>query len=351
MKIRSMALAVAHRAAWATTLAAALALGSGAAQAQAAAEFYKGKTVKFIVGVGVGGGFDAYARMLAPHIGKALDATVVVENLPGAGGLLALNQMAMATPDGLRFKILNGTPSLLAQILDQPNVKYDLTTMPHLAGVAAEPWGAMVKPGGPFKSLQDLVKPGQKVRWGGTGPTGGPSDGASLTCQALKMDCRVVLGYRGSAEIALAVQRGEIDALYVTDASLANYQRSGQGLVIGIADRKRSQVMPTVPTMYEALTLTKEQEWWLDFRAELNAYGRVLLTMPGIPADRLAHLRTTIGKVLTDPAVIAEGAKTQRFIQYRDADTMQKLAQKLVKGLSADRKAEVQQVVLKKFIN
>jgi tripartite-type tricarboxylate transporter receptor subunit TctC len=330
---------------------AAVVLAGGQVAAQSAAEFYKGKTVKFIVGVGVGGGFDAYARMLAPHIGRALEATVVVENMPGAGGLIALNQMAAATPDGLRFKILNGTPSLLAQILEQANVKYDLTTMPHLAGVAAEPWGIIAGAQSGITSAQDLVKPGRKIRWGGTGPTGGPSDGASLTCQALSVDCRVVLGYRGSAEIALAMQRGELDALYVTDASLAQYQKAQQGTVVAMASRKRSAVLPQVPTLYEALKLTKEQEWWLDFRAELNGYGRVLLTMPGIPADRLAHLRAAIAKVLTDPAVIAEGAKTQRFIQYRDAATMQAIATGLVKQLSGERKAQVREAVLKKFIN
>lgn len=330
---------------------AAVVLAGAPVAAQPAAEFYKGKTVRFIVGVGVGGGFDAYARMLAPHIGKALDATVVVENMPGAGGLIALNQMAAATPDGLRFKILNGTPSLLAQILEQDNIKYDLTTMPHLAGVAAEPWGVLVGQQTGIKTAQDLVKPGRKIRWGGTGPTGGPSDGASLTCQALGLDCRVVLGYRGSAEIALAVQRGELDALYVTDASLAQYQKAQQGEVIAMASRKRSAVLPQVPTLYETLKLTKEQEWWLDFRAELNGYGRVLLTMPGIPADRLAYLRTSIRKVLTDAAVVAEGAKTQRFIEYRDGETMQAVATKLVKQLSGERKAQVREAVLKKFIN
>ena len=330
---------------------AALALAGQPAAAQDAAEFYKGKTVKVIVGVGVGGGFDAYARMIAPHLGRVLEATVVVENLPGAGGILALNQMMIAPPDGLRFKIVNGTPSLLAQLLEQENIKYDLTKMPHLALIAAEPWGVLVSPTSPIKTPQDLVKPGLKIRWGGTGPTGGPSDGASITCQALKLDCRVVLGYRGSAEIALAVQRGELDALYVTDASLATYQKGQQGHVVGIAARKRSELLPHVPTFYETLKLDTEQEWWLDFRAELNEYGRVLLTMPGIPADRLAHLRASIAKVLNDPAVIAEGAKTQRVIAYRDGDTMQKLAHKLINSLTPERKAEVREVVLKKFTN
>lgn len=331
--------------------AAALAFTPVAAAAQDAADFYKGKTVRFIVGVAVGGGFDAYARMLAPHLSKVLEATVVVENLPGAGGLLAMNQMMTAAPDGLRIKIVNGTPQLLAQILEQDNIKYDLTKMPHLGVVAAEPWGVLVAPNSPIKTPADLAKPGQKIRFGGTGPTGGPSDGASITCEALKLDCRVVLGYRGSAEIALAMQRGEIDGLYVTDTSAATYDKSGQGRVVGMASRKRSELLPNVPTFYEALKLTPEQEWWLDFRADLNSYGRVLVTMPGIPADRLATLRKAVQKVLTDPAVLAEGEKTQRPIEYRDGPSMEALATKLVTQLTPEKKAQVRDVVLKKYIN
>lgn len=323
---------------------------AGPARAQEAAEFYKGKTVRFIVGVAVGGGFDAYARMLAPHLSKELGASVVVENLPGAGGILALNQMMIAQPDGLRFKIVNGTPSLLAQLLEQENIKYDLTKMPHLGLVAAEPWGLMVAPNSPIRAPADLVKPGLKMRWGGTGPTGGPSDGASITCEALKLDCRIVMGYRGSAEIALAVQRGELDGLYITDSSLSQYLKSGQGHVVAMAARQRSKLLPEVPTLYEALKLDVEQAWWLDFRSDLNTYGRVLVTMPGIPADRLAYLRQVIGKVLADPAVIAEGEKTQRAIDYRSGPDMETLAGKLLGQLSAERKAAVRNVVLKKYI-
>ncbi len=332
-------------------MAAAAVLGAAPTVAEDAAQFYKGKTVRFIVGVGVGGGFDAYARMLAPYIGRAMDATVVVENLPGAGGILALNQMMIAPPDGLRFKIVNGTPSLLAQILEQDNIKYDLTKMPHLGLVAAEPWAVLVSPSSPIKSPADLVKPGQKIRWGGTGPTGGPSDGASITCEALKIDCRVVLGYRGSAEIALAMQRGEMDGLYVTDASAATYDRGQQARVIAMAARKRSALLPEVPTLYESLKLTSEQEWWLDFRSDLNTYGRVLVTMPGIPADRLAYLRQILAKVLTDPELIAEGARTQRVIEYQSGEAMQTLATKLLGQLTPEKKAQVRDVVLKKYIN
>ena len=94
----------------------ALATASSASAQDSAASFYKGKNVRFVVGLGVGGGFDAYARMIAPYLSRELDATVIVENLPGAGGLLALNQMFTGQPDGLRLLIVNGTPAALGQL-------------------------------------------------------------------------------------------------------------------------------------------------------------------------------------------------------------------------------------------
>src|SRR5690606_40452254 len=75
------------------------------ASAQAADPYYKGKTIRFVVGFGAGGGYDTYSRMLAPHIAKETGATVIVENQPGAGGMVALNKLAVAPPDGLQVKI------------------------------------------------------------------------------------------------------------------------------------------------------------------------------------------------------------------------------------------------------
>jgi tripartite-type tricarboxylate transporter receptor subunit TctC len=79
--------------------------------------FYRGKTVRLVVGYGPGGGYDLYARLIAPAIGRALSATVVVVNQPGAGGLTALDRVYRAEPDGLTIMIVNGTPSALAQLV------------------------------------------------------------------------------------------------------------------------------------------------------------------------------------------------------------------------------------------
>src|ERR1019366_7839220 len=100
-------------------LAAALALAAGVpvARAQDAERaYFSGKTVRLVVGYGPGGGYDAYARMIAPHFSKVLGASVVVENQPGAGGLVALNRIYAAAPDGLTMMIVNGTGSALLQL-------------------------------------------------------------------------------------------------------------------------------------------------------------------------------------------------------------------------------------------
>ena len=96
-------------------------------QAQEAEKaFYAGKTVRMIVGSGTGGGYDIFSRMIAPYLSKILGTTVIVENQPGAGGLVALNRLYVAPPDGLQISLSNGTSAAFAQLTDQQGVRYDL---------------------------------------------------------------------------------------------------------------------------------------------------------------------------------------------------------------------------------
>ena len=334
----------------AAAAAAALACGQVQAQAQAqaqdAAAFYKGKTVRFVVGVGVGGGFDAYARMIAPYLGRNLDATVVVENQLGAGGLVALNRISTAQPDGLQLMIVNGTPAALGQLLDQQNVRYDLTKLEHLGVIAAYPWIWLVRKDSQVASVADAQKPDARLRWGGVGPTDGPADGANITCHALKLNCQIVLGYKGSADIALAMERGEMDALYVSDSSAAQYVKSGAARAVAAMGDKRSKLLPDTPTVFEQAKLDDEQRWWLEFRMSINDLGRILVTTPGVPADRLAFLREAVKKTLTDPALIAEGEKTERFVDFQEPAVARNLAVKALGGATPEMREKVRKVVL-----
>ena len=93
------------------------------ASAQTPDTFYKGKTIRLVVGFSAGGGFDLYARMIAPYLARELGANVVVENQPGAGGMAALNRIAIAEPDGLRLMIVQGVGAALAPISNAPGMR------------------------------------------------------------------------------------------------------------------------------------------------------------------------------------------------------------------------------------
>jgi tripartite-type tricarboxylate transporter receptor subunit TctC len=176
---------------------------------------------------------------------------------------------------------------------------------------------------------------------------GGISDGAAVTCEALKMACNIVRGYTGSAQGALALARGEADAMYVSDTSARNYVDTGGAKPVITVSDTRSRFFPDVPTVFEGLKLTDEQKWWFEFRAALDDLQRILAMPPNVPAPQLALMRDTLQKILTDPAVIAEGEKTQRYIAFKDAATVEKMIGTVLGSITPEQKAKAREVILR----
>lgn len=318
---------------------------AGAAAQDGEAAFFKGKTVRILVGVAPGGGYDAYARMLAPYLAKVLDASVVVENMPGAGGLTALGRLATSPPDGLTLKIVNGTGAALAQLVGQPGVRYDLAELGHLGIISGSPGVWLVKPNSPYKTVKDVLAANAKINFGAGGPMDVLSDGAAFTCEALKLNCQIVLGYKGSADAALAMTRGEMDAIYVSDTSANNYVKAGQALPLVSIARNRSRFFPDLPTVYEAASLSEQAKWLLDYRATLEDIGRILVVPQGMAAARLAFIQDAVRKVLTDKAAIEEGEKTQRYIEYVDPVKTKAAVVALVKSVSPEQRELVKKIL------
>jgi tripartite-type tricarboxylate transporter receptor subunit TctC len=311
------------------------------------AAFYKGKTVRIIVGYGPGGGYDTYARMIAPYIAKALGTTVVVENQPGAGGITALDNLVVAPPDGLQMMIVNGTGAVQGQLISLPGVRYDLGKVGHLGTVSASPWVWLVAPNSPIKTPQDAIDAHKQMMWSASGPIDGLSDGAAFTCEALALNCRVVMGYPGSNEAALAVSKGEMDAIYVSDTSANDYVRAGQERAVATMGRKKSRFFPDTPTIFEALKLTPDQEWLFDFRATVEALGRILVVPPNLPPARLAYLQAAVKKALSDPQLIAEGERTERYVDYLDAEQTRAATLKVVDSITPEQRQRVKAVLTK----
>ncbi len=222
--------------------------------------FYAGKTVRMVVGSGTGGGYDVFSRMIAPYLAKALGATVIVENQPGAGGLVALNRLYVAPPDGLQISLSNGTSAAFAQLTDQSGVRYDLTKYSYLATVGAPPGLWLVGPDSPIREVQQAVDAKMKWRWASSGGMSGLGIGAAFTCEALKLDCHVVQGYKGSADAGLAVTRGEMDALYVPESSANNFVKAKQNWALATISRTKSRFFPDRPTIFEAARMDADAD-------------------------------------------------------------------------------------------
>lgn len=327
-------------------LAAALSLALHPAASEAADGYYKGKTIRFIVGFGAGGGYDTYARMFAPYLERELGATVVVQNEPGAGGLRALNRFQRAPADGLQLTIVNGTGAAMQQLLDLDEVRFDLTELRHLGIMDSSRWLVLVAPKTPYKTVQDLMAAGRTLNFGGSGKISGMSDGAAMACHAINIDCKVVAGYKGSAAVALATEQGEMDAMYVSETSAHNYARAGKVRPIATWSRKRSQLFPDLPTVFEQVKLTEDQAWWVDYRATVEGLGRMLVLPPATPQNRVAEFRAAVDRLLTDPKVVAEFDRRQRFIEYVPADETETMVRKVLKSVTPAQAAEMKDIVL-----
>lgn len=318
------------------------------AAAQDAAMPLKGETVRIYVGFSPGGGYDAYARMLAPLFEKKTGATVVVENRPGGGGLTALNQLVRAKPDGTSMMMLNGEGAIMAQLVKQDGVAYDMTKVTTLARVAHEQHLVLVRPDMP-NTLKEVIASGKKIKFSAVGRIDNLSDYAAVLCEALKMDCQIVVGYKGSKEAGLAVMNGEVDALAISDGSGNEYAQGGKTKVIAAIGNARSPFKPEVSTVYEQFQLAPDRKWYMDFRLSIKDYGRVMVAPPGIAPDRLKYLQQVWKEILTDPAVLAEAQKSNRPLSYEAPDTLNKTIKDILESLPADKVKDINEVLQKKY--
>ena len=334
--------------------AAVVALAACAAplHAQTPADFYRGKTVRLVNGGAAGSGYDLYSRMLAPYLEKKLGATVVVESRPGAGMLIAMNHTWNAPPDGLTLMLAPGEGAVLAKLTDEPGVRFDLTKFPIVARVNTAPRVLIVNPKLPWMTFKDMLSSGKRVQIGANGKTDAASDTSAVMCHAMKIACKITIGYPSSKDFAHAVVTGEMDGTILVEDSSARYAEGGQLRPLVVTSREKSQLMPDVPTIFEAVPerIDAEAAWWLDFREDVRKIGRLLITPPNTPADKLDYLREVARQILTDPAALADFEKKQQPALYGEPKEMAALLERLVgDGLTPERQKEVKFVITEKY--
>lgn len=311
----------------------------------------EGETISLVVGYGPGGGFDTYARMLAPHLEERTGATVVVDNRPGAGGKTATNQMMREDGDGTVQYLMNGVPAVLGQITEGAGVNYDLTELTFLARVNAEAWAVMVNKDTPYQSLEDMANADKPITFAALSRADGPSDGAAVLCEALQIECKIVLGFDGTSEASLAVIRGEAEAIVMTDTTVYNNAQDGQARAIGILGEEKSNMFPDMGTLPEQVDLSDDGKFWNTYRGNIAGIGRSIVAPPGMDEEMTEYLRGVWDDILTDPAVVKEGEEIGRLIIYAPGDKLQGMVESVFGGDASSRQDEIEDVLLNKYFN
>ena len=304
------------------------ALAAQPAQAQSIEDFYKGKRITITVGYGPGGGYDVFARLLARHIGKYIPGhpQIVVQNMPGAGSLTSVNYLYSVAPkDGTVFGIFARDMPLLGFLGHNPNVKFDprkFTWLGSSSNFSDDAYVLIVRDDAPVKSIDQMRKPGgPELVLGGTadGATGG--DVPRILQAALNLqNMKLILGYRDSAAVFLAMERNEV-AGRTTDLSAIqsikpDWLRPGGGyrLLVQYARRDRHPDYPNVPTARE-LAETAEGRALIEFtETGLLTMARPYAAPPEVPADRAKALQEAFAATHRDPEFLAEAKKARVYV-------------------------------------
>jgi tripartite-type tricarboxylate transporter receptor subunit TctC len=315
----------------------------------AARAFYQGKQVRIFTMGSPGGGYDTYTRAVASFLEKKLGAHVITNNEPAAGGMIAMNRTINAPADGLTLLLTGGEGLVTAQLYDLPGVHYDVRKQTYLARVSGEDKVAVVGPSSPIHSLSDLQKSERPVIWAGSGKADNNSDFSAIMCYALRAKCRIIVGYKGTGDMNIAITRGEVDGRVISDEAAALYGPGSGMRVITTLARKRSEKFPDVPTVFEGAKLKSEDARLLDWRASIASLGRIILATPGTPADRVALLRNQLGQVLRAPEFVAEMKKVNLSASYASAEDVRDTVERAMTTLDAKGLAEMKDIALNRY--
>ena len=310
-----------------TLAGAALVASSGLGRAQPVVDF-AGKTVRFYIGTGPGGGYDTYGRLVARHIGRHLrgNPAVVPQNMPGASSLTLTNFLYNTAPrDGTAIGIINQAMPT-EQYLDIANTSYDATRFNWIGRVSSAVEMAIVWHTVPVSSIEDVRR--RETLMGGTGPTSSTVFIPYLLDNLAGMKFKVITGFNGTTEIALAMERGEVEGSATPLESLTSYRadwvRDKKIKILLQYTALRDPDMPNVPTMVE-MGRTDEARQILGFYASAAEVGRSIVAPPAMAPEVVTTLRRAFDAMFDDPAFLDEVKRAGIQLKPMTGERLQEL--------------------------
>jgi tripartite-type tricarboxylate transporter receptor subunit TctC len=284
-------------------------VNAGAAQAQTGADFFKGKTVTYIVATAPGGGYDVAGRLVAEYMQKYLPgSTFVVRNLPGAGHIVGTNTIYASKPDGLTIGTFN-TGLIYNQLVNAEGVKFDLAKMSWIGKVSSEPRVLVISSQHRISTFAELMNAKEEVKFATAGIGAANFVEVTSLTNILKLPVKVLTGYNGNEEL-LAMRRSEVHGGMGSRASYEPFVKDGHGRFIaqiGGQDKDVPQLKDLIQDKNGLAFVALMQS-----QAEI---ARLTAGPPDIPADRLAALRDAYKKALEDKELQEKAAKLGRSVE------------------------------------
>jgi tripartite-type tricarboxylate transporter receptor subunit TctC len=314
----------------------AVALATGHAHAQNVESFYRGKTITLFVATSPGGNYDLNGRLVSRHLGRFIpgNPSIVVQNVPGAGGLLLANRLANTIErDGLTMAIMErGTPQTVYE--GDVNARFDplkLTWIGSVSSYANDSYLLLVNDKNPARSVDDLRT--MRTRLGGDAPGSTNLTFAILARDLLKFNIQVIRGYHGAAPMFLAMQSGELDGQIIGLGSVRGAQQTLWNTrqvrpLLQFGRLTRHPELPDVPTARELVTDPATLAM-LEF-AEIPFFMALpFVAPPGVPADRAQALQAAFMQMSKDPQFLADAERSKFEISAIDGTAVRALVQKM----------------------
>lgn len=293
--------------------------------------FYKGKTIRIIVGFSPGGGYDALARMLSRHMPKYIPGrpTIVVENMTGAASLLAANHVFnVAKPDGLTFGHFSGGFAY-SQVMGQPGIGFDVRKFVFVGAVARDESAVALTKASGITGMDKWLAAKTPVKLGTTGPGAFGTDNVIKVIKAaLNLPIQIISGYKGTADMRLAAESGEIDGTtWGWDSMRGTWQRAIESGAVTIVLQTVPKAFPDLPRVPLAIDFAKTAEARQLIEFGIHYPSKITKTLalpPGTPAERAEILQKALQQTAIDPEFVAEADKAKIGLAPVTAEEMRK---------------------------
>jgi tripartite-type tricarboxylate transporter receptor subunit TctC len=292
-------------------------------------KFYQGRNINFYIGFGPGGGYDTYARVLARHMGRHIPGqpTVTPMNMPGGGGLTAANYLYnVAARDGASLATF-GSFNALESLFGNKNANFETLKFTWIGNMAVDSVACAVWRHSGITSVADMKN--KEVIFGSSGAASTTSQHVLAMQNLIGIKAKIITGYKGTKDINLAMQRGEVDGSCGINASSALSQwggdiKDGNLKIIIQFGRKNHPVFGEATNIYDLLG-SDEDKRMADLVFGANEIGRPIAAPPAVPADRAAALRRAFNGTLAEKEFLADAARASIPIDIMTSAEVEKI--------------------------